>query len=138
MWVNLALLLLNSMPTPIVALSYLCPLQPKDLEPITEDDYFSKNPEFATWLLEERRQFFSSLSTEESRSLFTEFVEAWNKGRLGAKYYNGIKALSAPRTNHNWAFKRQAQQVDAEGRRRSFQDISLIADSCAVPVHPHP
>ncbi|XP_022864739.1 protein PXR1 [Olea europaea var. sylvestris] len=71
---------------------------------LSNEDYFSKNNEFATWLKEERRIFFSDLSSDSARDLFKEFVVEWNKKELEPRYYDGIAA--APRTSHNWNIKK--------------------------------
>lgn len=70
---------------------------------LSNDDYFSKNNEFATWLKEEKRVFFSDLSSESARDLFADFVKDWNNQKLGSQYYEGI--ASGPRTAHNWKIK---------------------------------
>lgn len=87
---------------------------------LSDDDYFSRNPEFATWLKEERHIFFSSLSSEESRTLFSLFVSAWNSGALPAKYYAGaVSQQAAPRSSHNWGFKGEA--AIGRGERRHME-----------------
>ncbi|XVE98957.1 hypothetical protein REPUB_Repub03eG0154200 [Reevesia pubescens] len=70
---------------------------------ISNDDYFSKNNEFATWLKEEKHVFFSELSSESAREFFSEFVKDWNNKKLRSQYYEGI--ASGPRTAHNWKIK---------------------------------
>ncbi|KAL9230852.1 hypothetical protein vseg_006147 [Gypsophila vaccaria] len=70
---------------------------------LSNDDYFSKNNEFATWLKEEKKKFFSDLSTESARELFSEFVEEWNSRKLKSKFYKGIK--TGPRSSHKWKIK---------------------------------
>ncbi|XWS10657.1 hypothetical protein CRYUN_Cryun38cG0015800 [Craigia yunnanensis] len=70
---------------------------------LSSDDYFSKNNEFATWLKEEKHMFFSDLSSESTRELFSDFVKDWNNQKLGSQYYEGI--ASGPRTAHNWKIK---------------------------------
>ncbi|XP_042481872.1 style cell-cycle inhibitor 1-B [Macadamia integrifolia] len=67
---------------------------------LTNDDYFSKNNEFATWLKEERGSFFSDLSSDAARELFQHFVKDWNSQKLESRYYEGI--ASGPRTRHDW------------------------------------
>lgn len=74
-----------------------------EIKALSEEDYFSKNNEFSTWLKEERGMFFSNLSSEKTRKLFLEFINAWNSRQLRSEYYEGIS--SAPRTDHNWGFK---------------------------------
>lgn len=76
--------------------------QPKFKE-LSEDDYFSKNNEFATWLKEKKNKFFSDLSSESARELFSEFVEVWNSKKLKSKYYKGIE--TGPRSSHKWKIK---------------------------------
>ncbi|XP_054817232.1 style cell-cycle inhibitor 1-B [Prosopis cineraria] len=74
-----------------------------DFQELSKDDYFSKNNEFATWLKEEKSMFFSDLSSESAREMFSDFVKAWNRGKLESRYYEGI--ASGPRTAHNWKIK---------------------------------
>ncbi|KAL3695055.1 hypothetical protein R1sor_008706 [Riccia sorocarpa] len=71
---------------------------------ISEDHYFVKSNEFATWLREEQRIYFSDLSSEDTHKRFLKFVDVWNAGKLSHKYYEGIKR--AERTNHNWGIKK--------------------------------
>ncbi|KOM38166.1 hypothetical protein LR48_Vigan03g154800, partial [Vigna angularis] len=71
---------------------------------LSKDDYFAKNNEFAAWLKEEKNVFFSDLLSESAHELFTDFVKAWNKGKLDSHYYEGI--ASGPRTSHNWKIKK--------------------------------
>ncbi|XP_031249480.1 style cell-cycle inhibitor 1-A [Pistacia vera] len=74
-----------------------------EIQQLTNEDYFSKNNEFATWLKEEKKLFFSDLSSESAREYFSDFVKVWNKNKLDSQYYEGIS--SAPRSAHNWKFK---------------------------------
>ncbi|GMN56493.1 hypothetical protein TIFTF001_025618 [Ficus carica] len=74
-----------------------------DFQELSNDDYFLKNNEFATWLKEEKRVFFSDLSSESAREMFTDFVEAWNDQTLESKYYEGI--ANGPRSSHQWRIK---------------------------------
>ncbi|KAF5766563.1 hypothetical protein HanRHA438_Chr15g0728991 [Helianthus annuus] len=74
---------------------------------LSDADYFLKNNEFATWLKDERDTFFSDLSSESARKLFSEFVKAWNKKKLDSRYYDGI--VTAPRSSHNWKIKSDAK-----------------------------
>lgn len=61
-----------------------------EVEPITEDDYYLKNHEFAAWLKQARGTFFTDLLAEDTRRLFKEFVAEWNARRLPAKLYEGV------------------------------------------------
>ncbi|KAK9741290.1 hypothetical protein RND81_03G095300 [Saponaria officinalis] len=70
---------------------------------LSNDDYYSKNNEFSTWLKEEKKKFFSDLSTDSARELFTEFVEEWNTRKLKSKFYKGIQ--TGPRSSHKWKIK---------------------------------
>ncbi|KAF7851647.1 hypothetical protein BT93_L3304 [Corymbia citriodora subsp. variegata] len=74
-----------------------------DIQELSSDDYFLKNNEFATWLKEERDVFFSDLSAESARELFSEFIKEWNKGKLESRYYDGI--ASGQRSAHVWKIK---------------------------------
>ncbi|GAV60683.1 hypothetical protein CFOL_v3_04212 [Cephalotus follicularis] len=76
----------------------------KDFHELSNDDYFLKNNEFATWLKEEKNVFFSELSSESARELFSDFAKAWNSQKLESSYYEGI--ASGPRSSHNWKFKK--------------------------------
>ncbi|KAL3851030.1 hypothetical protein ACJIZ3_012912 [Penstemon smallii] len=73
------------------------------IQDLSNEDYFSKNNEFAKWLKEERNIFFSELSSDSARSLFSEFVSEWNNKELESQYYEGI--ATAPRTSHKWNIK---------------------------------
>lgn len=75
----------------------------REFQELTNEDYFSKNNEFATWLKEEKKLFFSDLSSESAREYFSDFVKAWNKQKLDSQYYEGIS--SGPRSAHSWKFK---------------------------------
>jgi len=81
----------------------LLPLQKTKFKQLSDDDYFSKNNEFATWLKEEKNKFFSDLSSESARDLFSEFVDVWNSKTLKSKYYKGIE--TGPRSSHKWKIK---------------------------------
>ncbi|XP_030493195.2 style cell-cycle inhibitor 1-A isoform X1 [Cannabis sativa] len=74
-----------------------------EFKELTKDDYFSKNNEFATWLKDKKKIFFSDLSAEAARDMFTDFIKAWNKHKLDSRYYEGI--VSGPRTAHKWKIK---------------------------------
>lgn len=90
--------------SPLSKLMSGLPLQISDFKELSSDDYFAKNNEFATWLKEEKRKFFSDLSSDSSRELFLDFVEVWNSKKLDSKYYKGIE--SAPRSSHKWKIKK--------------------------------
>nr|ACU17322.1 unknown [Glycine max] len=75
-----------------------------EFQELSNDDYFAENNEFATWLKEEKNVFFSDLLAESARLLFSDFVKAWNKGKLDSNYYEGI--ATGPRTSHNWNIKK--------------------------------
>ncbi|NP_001412694.1 style cell-cycle inhibitor 1-B isoform 2 [Nicotiana tabacum] len=73
-------------------------------EELSKDDYFSKNNEFASWLKDKKNLFFSDLSSETARNLFSDFVIQWNKGKLDSQYYEGI--ATGPRSSHAWNIKK--------------------------------
>lgn len=77
--------------------------QTHQFQELSSDDYFSKNNEFSTWLKEEKNVFFSDLSSESSRELFSDFIKVWNAQKLESRYYEGI--ASGPRTAHHWKIK---------------------------------
>lgn len=77
--------------------------QKLEIQELSNDDYFSKNNEFAAWLKEKRKIYFADLSTESARELFTEVVKDWNKQKLESRYYEGI--VTGPRTSHKWNIK---------------------------------
>jgi hypothetical protein len=74
------------------------------IKEISVDDYFSKNTEFSTWLKEKKDVFFSDLSAESARDLFSKFVKIWNKQKLDSRYYEGT-ITAAPRSSHKWNIK---------------------------------
>lgn len=74
-----------------------------DFQELSNDDYFSKNNEFAAWLKEKKRVFFSDLPSDSARELFSDFVKEWNNQKLDTRYYEGI--ASGPRTAHNWKIR---------------------------------
>ncbi|KAL5744857.1 hypothetical protein ACOSQ2_027973 [Xanthoceras sorbifolium] len=74
-----------------------------EFQELTNEDYFAKNNEFATWLKEEKKVFFSDLSSDSAREYFSDFIKAWNKQKLDSRYYEGIS--SGPRSAHNWKIK---------------------------------
>lgn len=77
--------------------------QKHDFQELSNDDYFSKNNEFAAWLKEKKRVFFSDLPSDSARELFSDFVKEWNNQKLDTRYYEGI--ASGPRTAHNWKIR---------------------------------
>ena len=74
-----------------------------EIQELSNDDYFLKNNEFATWLKEEKDVFFSDLSSDSAREMFSGFVKAWNNKKLESRYYEGI--ASGPRSAHKWKIK---------------------------------
>lgn len=84
-------------------MGFLCSFQNFKIQELSNDDYFLKNNEFAAWLKEEKDVFFSDLSSESARKLFSRFVKAWNNKTLEPRYYEGI--ASGPRSAHKWKIK---------------------------------
>ena len=78
-------------------------------EPITEDDYFSKAPEFASWL-QSRGTYLDELQSDEARKQFGKFVKRWNGGELPPQLYAGVKPAS--RTRHQWGFVASLSDAD--------------------------
>ena len=56
-------------------------------EPISEDDYFMKNHEFAAWLKHVHKTYFTDLLAEKARALFKDFVERWNRSEWPRSVY---------------------------------------------------
>ena len=63
---------------------------PPILNEISNDDYFNKNEEFRVWIKLYKNITFESLSSDEARKYFNDFVKYYNKGRLPDMYYTGI------------------------------------------------
>eukprot|EP00249_Psilotum_nudum_P010379 c22500_g1_i1 orf=338-1381(-) len=91
----------------------------RNVKELTEEDYYEKNKEFSTWIKEERGMYFSSLSSDETRKGFREFVQAWNTGSLPKKYYEGVE--SAPRTSHKWGIKEEKALPVDRAEEMEFQ-----------------
>lgn len=77
-------------------------MQPIEL--LTSDDYFTKNPEFTSWLRVKHGRSFNDLAGDESHLLFEKFVDEWNNGLLPKTYYAGLAGTTV-RTTHNWALR---------------------------------
>ncbi|KAH8119789.1 hypothetical protein DFH11DRAFT_1539071 [Phellopilus nigrolimitatus] len=96
---------------------------PHDAQPISDSDYFLKNPEFRSWLKEEKGKYFDELSGEKARSYFRKFVKAWNRGKLSKSYYVGIDVTSQPaaaQTAYRWSFaskRTRAEQAALDAAR---------------------
>jgi hypothetical protein len=83
------------------------------IDSISSESYFERNPEFAAWLRDERDMYFSDLPTAEARGLFEEFILAWNGRQLKRRYYQGISASDARRTHHSWGIKGKPTLIGA-------------------------
>jgi hypothetical protein len=74
---------------------------------LTPEDYFRYASEYREWLFATQGIHSSTLRTDDARAMFTDFVSAWNKGKLAARYYAGIEPTSvssSSRTDHRWSF----------------------------------
>lgn len=117
--------------------------KPPNVGDIKEEDYFSRAPEFTSWLLEDRGTYFNSLSGDESRALFKDFVEDWNGGHLALKYYQGLVQAPTKRTTHQWGFGRKTggagggakggvaslledQQQQRQEARQSAREVQVV------------
>lgn len=47
----------------------------------------------------------AELTSQQTHSLFKEFVNAWNGGALPLRFYTGLAAAPLKRTSHQWGFK---------------------------------
>jgi len=61
----------------------------RGVEPITEDDYFLKMPEFMLWLKATGSSFEALQAGEARRAFKGQFCKAFNRGKLPASYYSG-------------------------------------------------
>ena len=74
--------------------------------------------QFSEWLRLQQGLLFNDLTSEQARSHFVGFVEAWNSRGLPARYYRGVAGTTLRRTKHAWAIKgasplpRQAAKKD--------------------------
>eukprot|EP00891_Asterochloris_glomerata_P003603 jgi/Astpho2/3603/Aster-x1157 len=84
------------------------------IQELSSADYYQRNPEFSTWLREERGRFFNELSAEGSRALFDEFALVWNQRKLPARYYTGLAAEAATmrRTGFQWGVRTGGDALD--------------------------
>ncbi|CAG8669231.1 538_t:CDS:2, partial [Paraglomus occultum] len=88
----------------------------KFLQPITEDDYYTKSTEFRIWLREYKDKYFDELNSEQTRRYFKKFVNAWNKFELEKKYYDGIRSSQidkSDKTRYKWNIKANADELEA-------------------------
>ncbi|EEF48778.1 pentatricopeptide repeat-containing protein, putative [Ricinus communis] len=102
-----------------------------NFQELSNDDYFSKNNEFATWLKEEKKVFFSDLSSESAREMFTDFVKDWNNQKLDPQYYEGIS--SGPRSAHNWTFRNK--QLELARCYRKFSTLNSKSYTSSIVSH---
>ncbi|KAH7511515.1 hypothetical protein JRO89_XSUnG0195300 [Xanthoceras sorbifolium] len=110
-----------------------------EFQELTNEDYFAKNNEFATWLKEEKKVFFSDLSSDSAREYFSDFIKAWNKQKLDSRYYEGIS--SGPRSAHNWKIKARSISTAAVPCLESQQERERRPTnhgSVSLPDHPNP
>ena len=69
------------------------------------DDRSTALLQFSEWLRLQRGQLFNDLTSEQARSQFVDFIEAWNSRNLPARYYKGVTGTTLRRTKHAWAIK---------------------------------
>jgi len=94
---------------------------------LTEDDYFKKNVEFRVWL-KIKQMSFENLTSDESRDLFTKFIEVYNKGSLPEYFYNGnipqeLREVSV-KTNHKWNIA-----IDSETKAKLTETVDNVYNS---------
>lgn len=81
--------------------------KPPGAPTLTKDDYFRYASEYREWMLSSKGIHTSALNTDKARAMFSSFVKAWNKGKLNARYYDGIEPTSissTSRSDHRWSF----------------------------------
>lgn len=84
---------------------------------MTTDDFFRYATECREWLWSRKGIHTSSLTTDAARDMFSDFVVAWNKGKLSSRYYAGIEptsVASSSRTDYKWSFSGvDSRQLDS-------------------------
>ncbi|CAI8033913.1 Style cell-cycle inhibitor 1-B [Geodia barretti] len=104
----------------------------KNFEEISIEDYFKKSVELRTWLSDERKIFFSDLTSQQSHNLFKEFVKEWNEQALPKKYYNGLPSATlehGKQTGHVWKFSRSLGKDELKGVRKSVSSWTAGDDA---------
>jgi hypothetical protein len=104
----------------------------KNFEEISIDDYFRRSVEFRTWLSDERKIFFSDLTSQQSRDLFKEFAKEWNEQTLPKKYYSGLQSATlehGKQTGHVWKFSRSLGKDELTGVRKSVSSWTAGDDA---------
>lgn len=96
------------------------------VKPISSEDYFVKNHEFSKWLKEQKGLTFNDMSSEETHSLFGEFLEAWNARLLSEDYYAGQLGAVA-RTSYDWGLGALRNQEEREREERLAAQQTLQA-----------
>jgi len=109
-------------------------------DPISEEHYFKKAPEFQLWLTQARSVFIDELSSEEARRLFAKFCRKWNNGELAATFYAGLDAApAANRTRHQWGFAASLSGADQLLLDRTADGVSSQTNKGTVkpgvPTH---
>ncbi|KAJ3416633.1 hypothetical protein HDV05_000915 [Chytridiales sp. JEL 0842] len=84
---------------------------------ISADDYYTKSAEYIVWLREKKGMYMNAMSSKESHSMFKKFVKRWNRGKLNAKYYQGINSTdlsSTERSGYKWKIKQMTENEMAK------------------------
>lgn len=99
---------------------------------LTEDDYFTRNPEFSLWLRQQKDIYFNDLDTATARRLFTDFTSLWNKGLLSGRHYHiideeedGIKSIKHhhQKTGFSWGLKPEIRSNATVEERRAVRKL---------------
>ncbi|KAH3756427.1 peptidyl-prolyl cis-trans isomerase G [Pelomyxa schiedti] len=76
---------------------------------LSDEDFYDSHhqAEFREWLLLKRNIYIDQLTGDESKKLFSTFVEQWNSGSLPEDFYNDVlfRNTNSRRTSYQWKFK---------------------------------
>lgn len=132
-------------PSTLISLGDIINQPPLDkLDP--EINYFSYNSHLRLFLYRSRGVYFEDLTSEEARTAFKKFVDAYNDGKLESAYYDpkGLRQDvldQCSRTKHQWKFqtsKVEEQKLDMVKngvRRQTEYDASEGQPASTVVRH---
>ncbi|EDV20496.1 uncharacterized protein TRIADDRAFT_60950 [Trichoplax adhaerens] len=117
----------------------------RNVKDIGPDDFYNKNSEFRTWLIEKYGAHFDSYSSSKAKKMFKKFCKKWNKGKLNEKYYNGIQPSTIERearTGYKWKFASDIDDIklgsvkDKVGSWTKGKGVELqLGDNKTHPKH---
>mmetsp|Transcript_7340 Transcript_7340/g.17642 ORF Transcript_7340/g.17642 Transcript_7340/m.17642 type:complete len:310 (+) Transcript_7340:105-1034(+) len=98
-----------------------------EIKEISNDDYFSRNPEFCKWLKERKGLLFNEMTSPETHALFPEFVAEWNGRKLSKEFYDGSVGPGVARTSYNWGIS-TSDRLERERDEREASHQALRRD----------